>query len=149
MSVEHATIDLEQRVDASVRAVWAAFSDPVVRARWSVPDGEEQVCLDDDFTPGGRGRYRCGSPGVLEFQGEIEYVQIEPERLVVHTDTVRTDDGLLATALLTWRFEDLGADVTRVEVVDQVVSFVGPGMIEGHRNGHRIALAQLAGLLRH
>lgn len=34
-----------------------------------------------------------------------------------------------------------------VSIIDQVVSFVGTGMINGHRNGHRIALEQLSAFL--
>ena len=36
---------------------------------------------------------------------------------------------------------------TRVDLVDQVVSFVGQGMIDGRRNGHDICLRQLRDFL--
>ncbi len=52
----------------------------------------------------------------------------------------------MAVALLSWELEDLG-DRTRVSVIDQVTSLVGPGMIDGHRNGHNTTLDQLADYL--
>lgn len=147
MSVMHETIHLSQTVTAPLDATWAAFTDTSTRAMWSVPEGEEQVYDHDDFRPQGRARYRCGAPGKLEFRGEIEYVQVLPAELIVHTDTVWVDDTLLSTALLTWSFTADG-NATTVAITDQVISFVGPDMIEGHRNGHRQALAQLDRILR-
>ncbi|WP_298416452.1 hypothetical protein, partial [Brevibacterium sp.] len=49
---------------------------------------------------------------------------------------------VLSTAIITWTFEATSSG-TRVDLVDQVVSFVGQGMIDGHRNGHEICLRQL------
>ncbi|MFD4369514.1 hypothetical protein [Rhodococcus sp. NPDC058521] len=40
-------------------------------------------------------------------------------------------------------------DTVLVAVLDQVASFVGAGMIDGHRNGHTKALEQLEGRLEH
>lgn len=47
-----------------------------------------------------------------------------------------------ATALITWAFTEV-PDGAYVSVSDQLVSFVGAEMIDGSRNGHRIALEQL------
>jgi len=63
-----------------------------------------------------------------------------------YSDTVHRDGELMAVALLSWELEDLG-DRTRVSVIDQVTSLVGPGMIDGHRNGHNTTLDQLADYL--
>lgn len=147
MSVTHQTLDISQVIPAPLDTVWAAFQDTTSRSVWSVPKGDDLVYSKDDFRPGGRASYRCGPSGDLNVAGEIEYIQIIPHELVVHTDTVSTGGALLATALVTWTFEphDDGALVT---IVDQVASFVGQDMIDGHRNGHTIALAQLAEFLK-
>lgn len=63
--------------------------------------------------------------------------------LIVHTDTVTTNGHLLAAALLTWEFADDHDGCTTVKVTNQVTSFVGDSMIDGHRNGHLKALGQL------
>lgn len=139
----HETHTMEQLVAAPVAAVWAAYADPDVRAQWAVPEGEAQVFDSDGLRTGGAADYRCGDPSALQFQGRVHFVLVEPESLIVHTETVSSDGAPLSAAQITWRFIDEG-EQTRVEVVDQVTSFVGPEMIEGHRNGHTKALQQLA-----
>lgn len=147
MTIDHETIHLTWTLDADRETVWAAYADPALRSRWSVPQGESMVFDSDDLRSGGSGRYRCGSPDQLQFAGDIEYVRVVPARSVVHTETVRTDGELLSTGLMTWTFME-AADGTTVSVTAQVASFVGPGMLEGTRTGHRIALEQLDSYLR-
>lgn len=126
--------------------VWVAFADTETRQQWGVPAGEGLIYDHDDFRTGGAARYRCGAPELLEFSAAMSYVRVEEGSYVVHTDTVWSGGDLLGTALITWTFSDVPAG-TSVSIVDQVVSFVGPDMIEGSRNGHRIVLEQLGALL--
>lgn len=114
--------------------------------QWGVPEGEEMVCDIDEFRPGGAIRARCGSPGVLEFVSTGLYFALAPERHIVTTETLTRHDEILSTAIITWTLTATPAG-TRVELVDQVVSFVGQGMIDGHRNGHDICLRQLGEFL--
>ncbi|GAA1940120.1 hypothetical protein GCM10009689_21430 [Brevibacterium antiquum] len=136
------TIRLSTEIARPRGDVWEAFADTEARQEWSVPDGDGLIYDYDDFRTGGSARYRCGSPEVLEFNAAIDYVRVEEETFAVHTDTVWRGGELLATGLITWSFTDVPPG-TSVTIVDQVVSFVGTGMIEGSRNGHRIALEQL------
>lgn len=136
------TLRLSQHVDAPVLEVWEAYADSTTRARWSVPAGEKMVYDESDFQEGGRDRYRCGSPESLEFHAEVEYVKIVPQELVVYMETVRNEGKPLATGTVNWEFE-LDGTGTLVTVTNQVVSFVGVGMIDGNRNGHTKALEQL------
>lgn len=112
-----------------------------------MPSGEQMVIDHDDLRPGGTGSYRCGPPGSLDVSGDVAYLVVAPGELLVHTDTIRSGDAVLAAALLTWTFAEEDG-LTRVEIVDQVTSFVGPGIIDGHRNGHRLALEQLGRWLK-
>lgn len=140
------TIRLSAEIARPRGDVWAAFADTEARQQWSVPDGEGLIYDYDDFRTGGSARYRCGTPGELQFSAAIDYVRVEEHSYAVHTDTVWRDEDLLATALITWTLSAV-PEGTRISIVDQVVSFVGTGMVEGHRNGHRIALKQLDALL--
>lgn len=142
----HDTIQLEQQVSAGLQQVWRAFADSEARAQWGVPAGDEQVYDRDDFRTGGEAAYRCGDPGLLQYSVEVNYAAVDPRGVLVYTETVWSGDDLLATALVSWELTLVG-DATVVAVTDQVTSFVGPGMVEGHRNGHRKALKQLAELL--
>lgn len=140
------TIRLSAEVARPRGDVWAAFADTETRQQWSVPDGEGLIYDYDDFRTGGRAEYRCGSPEVLEFSAAIDYVRVEEETFAVHTDTVWRGGELLATGLITWSFTHVPAG-TLVTIINQVVSFVGADMVEGSRNGHRIALEQLGAFL--
>src|SRR5699024_5869951 len=108
--------------------------------------GEEMVFERDDLRTGGLATYRCGPPGRLSFRVETEYLVVEPEHLVVHTETVHEGDHPLATGLLAWEFRQQSGG-SAVAITHQIASFTGQGMIDGSRNGHGIALAQLAALL--
>lgn len=136
------TIRLSTEIARPRGDVWAAFADTETRQQWSAPAGEKVIYDRDDFRTGGRAEYRCGSPEALEFSAAIDYVRVEEETFAVHTDTVWRGGELLATGLITWSFTDVPAG-TLVTIVNQVVSFVGTDMVEGSRNGHRIALEQL------
>lgn len=140
------TIRLSTEIARPRGDVWAAFADTAARTKWGVPAGDALIYDHDDFRTAGRAEYRCGSPGELEFSAVIDYIRIEEKSFAVHTDTVWRGDEPLATGLITWSFTDVPAG-TLVTIVNQVVSFVGTGMIEGHRNGHRIALEQLDAFL--
>ncbi|QBJ97230.1 hypothetical protein ERC79_15725 [Rhodococcus sp. ABRD24] len=137
------TLTFERKIPATPDVVWRAYMDPSARAIWSVPAGEALVFDRTDFRPGGRDEYRCGPIDSLPFHGVVDYLHIASSALIVHTDTVTTNGDLLAAALLTWEFTDDHDGYTTVKVTNQVTSFVGDSMIEGHRNGHLKALSQL------
>ncbi|WP_167195355.1 SRPBCC domain-containing protein [Brevibacterium pigmentatum] len=137
-----ATISLGAEFEHPASNVWNAFADTDQRVQWGVPEGEEMVCDIDEFRPGGAIRARCGSPGVLEFVSTGQYCAVVPERHIVTTETLTRDDEILSTAIITWTLTPTSTG-TRIELVDQVVSLVGEGMIDGHRNGHDICLQQL------
>ncbi len=141
-SIAHETLTFSQSINAPLSAVWEAFADSAQRAVWGVPAGEAQIYDESNFCVGGRDTYRCGPPQSLEFHGVADYIQIVPQSLIVHSDTVKVEDQVLAVALLTWQFETHDG-MTQIHLTDQVTSFVGTGMIDGHRNGHTTALEQL------
>lgn len=137
-----ATISLGADFDHPTSTVWTAFADIDQRVRWGVPEGEEMICDVDEFRPGGSILARCGTPGALEYDSAGQYCAVEPERWLVTTETLTREGQVLSTAIITWTFAATSSG-TRVDLVDQVVSFVGQGMIDGHRNGHEICLRQL------
>lgn len=98
------TLRLNTQIARPISEVWAAFADTESRQQWSVPDGDELIYDRDDFRTGGSARYRCGTPGELQFSAAIEYVHVDDGSHVAHTDTVWQGGVLLATALITWTF---------------------------------------------
>jgi uncharacterized protein YndB with AHSA1/START domain len=144
---EHATITLEHSYAAPIEKVFAEFADPVARARWSTPSGDELIYDEADFRIGGRDRFRCGPKGDPRFFGETFYHVLVPNQRVVSTETVDSGGHRLAVALTTLDFEATGNGAT-LTITVQVVSFVGPGMIEGYESGNRSALEGLVSHLQ-
>ena len=142
MRTVHETLEFTASIPGPVAVVWQAFADPGARTEWGVPAGEAQIYDRDDFRVGGRDHYRCGPPETLDFRGTTDYLVIDPQRLVVHADVVASNNTVLAASLLTWRFQ-AAEGATLIHLTDQVTSLVGDDMIDGHRNGHTIALQQL------
>ena len=124
-------------------ACFSEFADPATRARWSAPSGDTLVYDTTDFREGGGDVFRCGPPNDLRFRGETTYHVIVPNKCVVSTEIVTAGRMRLAVALNTLSFEAT-TEGTTLKVVVQVVSFVGPGMVEGYESGNRGALEGLA-----
>jgi len=144
-TIHHATIHLQGFYRAPVERVFAEFADPVARARWSAPSGDSLVYDAADFREGGHDVFRCGPPKDLRFCGQTTYLVIVPSKCVVFTETLVEGSKRLAAALNTLHFE-ASDEGTMLQVTVQVVSFVGPGMVEGYESGNRSALD---GLSRH
>lgn len=140
---QHATIMLEHSYSAPVERVFSQFADPAARAGWSAPSEEILVYDESDFRVGGKDVFRCGPKGNPKFRGETRYLHIVPNKRVVSSETLDTDDQLLAVALTTLEFEPT-KDGTNLTVTVQIVSFVGPDMIRGYESGNKSALKNLS-----
>jgi hypothetical protein len=67
----------------------------------------------------------------------------EQNKRLVPSETLDTDDQLLAVALTTLEFEPT-KDGTNLTVTVQIVSFVRPDMIRGYESGNKSALKNLS-----
>jgi uncharacterized protein YndB with AHSA1/START domain len=143
--LHHATIKLEHAYSASVERIFSEFANPQSRAKWSAPSNDALVYDESDFRDGGRDVFRCGPANDLRFQGITTYQAIVPNRYVISTEIVTEGGSCLAVALNTLEFKptDKGSNLA---VTIQVVSFVGPDMIQSYESGNRAALD---GLSRH
>lgn len=139
----HATIVLERTYDATPSRVFAEFANPVVRAQWSAPSGDELVYEEAAFEVGGRDVFRCGPKGDSKFQGETIYHVITPDKCVISSEIVEADGQHLAVSLNTLELEEV-AGATRLKLTVQIVSSAGEGMIQGFESGNRSALEGLA-----
>lgn len=146
LHVTHETLRMSRFIEASVPEVWQANADTSVRSQWAVPAGEGLVYQFDDFRTGGRATYLCGPADNPQFYANVEYLLVKRLNVVVYVETLRSQEQLLSTGILTWRFDE-APNGMNVMVTNQLTSFVGHDMFDGNRNGHRIALEQLATLL--
>ena len=131
-------------------AVYRAFTDPVIIARWRFPEGmtSELERLDDGTfrvtltydAPNAQGKTTAHSDAY-----RARFERLVPGELVVEVDEFETDDPSLAGAMTTTvelRDADGGTAVTAVH--EGVPEGVPP---EQNEEGWRMALARLAALL--
>jgi uncharacterized protein YndB with AHSA1/START domain len=142
-NLHHATINLQHSYEAPAELVFSEFADPAMRAKWSTPSDDVLVYDKADFREGGVDIFRCGPPNDLRFRGETTYHAIVPNRCVISTEILTDGGSRLAVALNTLSFETTSAGTT-LKVTIQMVSFVGPGMVEGYKSGNQGALESLA-----
>jgi uncharacterized protein YndB with AHSA1/START domain len=139
----HATVVLERRYDAPPSRVFREFANPVARARWSAPSGDELVYEQASFKVGGRDVFRCGSKDDLKFRGETTYYVIEPDRCVISSESLESSGQHLAVSLNTLELQE-AAGGTNLKLTIQIVSSVGEGMMKSFESGNRSALEGLA-----
>jgi uncharacterized protein YndB with AHSA1/START domain len=140
--LQHATIVLERIYQAPLERVFSEFADPAARSRWSPPPNDVLIYDQTDFQAGGRDLFRCGPKNDPEFHGETLYHLIVPNKRVVASETLDTKGQRLAVSLNTLEFEVTG-EGTNLKLTVQIVSLVGPGMIERYESGNRGALENL------
>ncbi|HEU4561150.1 MAG TPA: SRPBCC family protein [Longimicrobium sp.] len=146
-SVTHSTFAIERTYAAPPPRVFAAWSDPQQKARWS-------SCHDDwgtaeyhlDFRIGGRELSRVGPPGGPVQTVEGHFHDIVPQQRIVYSYSIRLDDAPVSVSLVTIEFEADEAG-TRLTFTEQGAFFDGhhdPAMRE---EGTRVGLARLDAVL--
>jgi uncharacterized protein YndB with AHSA1/START domain len=140
---QHSTITLEASLFAPLERVFSEFADPAGRVRWSPPSEDVLIYDEADFRTGGKDVFRCGPKANPNIRGETHYLLIVPNARVVSSETVSMNGETLAVSLTTLDFES-AAGATKLNLIVQVVSFVGREMIQGYESGNKSALENLA-----
>ena len=124
-SAEHDTFTIERRYPASPARVFAAFADPVKKARWfgCVP-GWEVAEQTVDFRVGGREVWRVGPPGGTEHRNDTVYHDIVPDERIVWSYAMQLDGRLISVSLSTLELRPDG-DGTRLVFTEQGVFLDG------------------------
>lgn len=118
-SVTHDTFVVERTYDASPARVFAAWADPVAKARWFAgPDEWASSMFELDFRVGGRERNSGGTPGgpVHSFDGR--YADIVPDERIIMSYDMRMDETLISVSLATVEFRPAGGG-TRLIYTEQ------------------------------
>jgi uncharacterized protein YndB with AHSA1/START domain len=101
-STHHCTIVLERTYDAPIVRVFAAFSDPVARERWSAPSGTTVLIYDEaEFRVEGRDVFRCSAKSDPRYRGETRYHNIVPNCRIVSTEVIDDLDKRLSVSVAT------------------------------------------------
>lgn len=141
--VIHHTFTFDRRCPAPVNEVFAALSDPVLRASWSTPSDTAAFVYDAvDFREGGQDIFRCGSKENPQYTGRNTYVSIQPNALISSSEVVEAGGKVLMASLITTILEPDG-DATKLHMIVQVTSFCGADMIRGTDVGNNASLDNL------
>lgn len=118
-SVTHATLVIERTYDASPARVFAAWADPVVKARWfGSPTDWESGAHEFDFRVGGYERSGGGPPGGPIISYSALYQDIVPNQRIIYSYDMHLDDTRISVSLATVEFKPAGAG-TRLVVTEQ------------------------------
>jgi len=104
MTVLHSTFTLERTYPVPAARVFAAWADPVRKARWFAGEGTSHEL---EFRPGGREIVkRDGRAGEPSLRFESVYHEIAADERIVYTGTMHGDDRLATISLTTVQFTD-------------------------------------------
>lgn len=101
-SVTHATFVVERSYPVAPARVFAAWSDPLQKARWF--GGPEEGSSDPggfDFQVGGQEWSSGTLPSGQRFGYEAHFQDIVPEQRIVYSYTMQLDDARISVSLAT------------------------------------------------
>ena len=140
---EHATLVFEREIPATVQAVFGAFSDAALRAKWGTPSATAVVLYDsENFVEGGEDKYRCGSKDNPNIHATTHYLEIIENRRIVSSETLVMNGNRLCASLTTLEFAPTDSS-TKLKNTTQMASFVGKSMLEGFTQGNNASLDNL------
>ena len=114
-SVLHSTFTLERTYPVRPERVFAAWADPVAKARWFGRPGTEHEL---DFRIGGsETAVRPAGDGKPEIRFESVYRDIVADRRIVYVSTMYSDGDPVTVSLTSVQFAAAG-DATRLELTE-------------------------------
>jgi uncharacterized protein YndB with AHSA1/START domain len=142
-AVQHATLVFERELSAPIAAVFQAYANATLRARWGAPSETAVIIYDaEDFREGGIDRYRCGSRQDPNIHVATHYLEIVEHRRIVYSETITTEGRRLCASLTTVELTPCERG-TKLKSTTQVASFIGEAMIDGHKVGQGASLDNL------
>lgn len=141
-SAKHATFVIERNYAASPAQVFAAWSDPVAKARWFTKPNTFE------FRVGGRESSRGGPPGGPVYTFDAQYQEIVPERRIVYSYIMDQDDTRISVSVATVEFKPSGAG-TQLIFTEQGAFLDGHDTPEQREHGTKIFLDKLDKELGH
>ncbi len=104
-STLHATFAIERTYDASPQRVFAAWADPVAKAHWFGPPGQER---EMDFRVGGRERFRATAPDGAVYVYDATFQDIVPDQRIVYSYDMHRNEDRISVSVATVEFRAAG-----------------------------------------
>lgn len=123
---QHDKFVIERTLHAPLARVYAAWADPLAKARWfgGTPGQWELLIRESNFRVGGRDRLKGTWPSGVTSDFICTYHDIVPERRIVYTYDMYMGDRHLSVSVATIEFEPAGTG-TRMRVTEQGVFLDG------------------------
>ena len=146
-TVSHDTFVIERVYAAPVDRVYAAWADPVTKARWFAGSADALGAgYRLDFRVGGTEVNRGGPPGGPVYTYESTFRDIVPGERIVSTYEMAADGDRISVSVATVEFLADG-DGTRLVLTEQGVFLDGRDTAAQREEGTRAMLGSLATLL--
>jgi uncharacterized protein YndB with AHSA1/START domain len=145
-STEHATFVIERTYDAAPVRVFAAWADPVAKARWFGPTASAHGGYELEFAVAGRERLEVAAPDGATYTYDATYHEIASDRRIVYAYTMDRDETRISASLATVELTPAGAG-TRLTFTEQAAYLDGADTPAQREHGTRELLEKLAGAL--
>jgi uncharacterized protein YndB with AHSA1/START domain len=142
-SVKHTSFVIDRQFDASPERVFAAWSDPEAKRRWSdchadLPDNEYSL----DFRPGGVEIHRVVYPNGSVQRVQKRFFDIVPNARIIFGYDIRLDSRRLSVSLVTVQLERARAG-TRMLMTEYIAYLDGHEDLEERIRGTNEGLDRL------
>ena len=139
------TLVLERDIACSPDRLFHVMTDRDLRQKWSSPDDDSAVIIDEfDCRAGGYEKTRCGPKEAPEFNTVGNFHVVTPEFLSF-TETLVVAGQTLSVSLCSHEISKSEAG-SALRVTLQITSLAGPDVFEDYSNGWSAALDSLAAL---
>lgn len=135
-SAKHATFVIERNYEASPAKAFAAWADPVAKARWFTKADEFE------FRVGGRETSHGGPPGGPVYTFDAQYQEIVPDQRIVYSYVLDQDETRISVSVVTVEFKSEGTG-TRLIYTEQGVFLDGHDTPEQREHGTKLMLDKL------
>ena len=88
-----APFEIEHHVAAPRALLWRVITEPEHLSHWLSPAGFHTIHTDMDFRVGGRYFYGIEGPHALQMWGMQQFLDIDPEKRIVHLQSFSTPQG--------------------------------------------------------
>ena len=111
-NIEHTSLSITRRLDASPEKVFKAWTDPGLLTQWFGPHGVTTTSAEIDLRVGGKYHFTMEEPDGTRHEPKGEYRVIEPSKKLVFTwvldgDSCSGGDGRYTETQVTIELEDV------------------------------------------
>jgi uncharacterized protein YndB with AHSA1/START domain len=120
--------------------VFAAWSDPQLKARWFCePGGHHEL----DFRVGGTELNRDGTPGGPGYTSIASYREIVPNERIIYTYELHAGDALASVSLTTVTFGAVEGPGTELTLTEQIAALDGLDTAAARERGMHLLVDRL------